>query len=425
MKILIKEGKIVDPYNEREEISDILIENGRILKIEKEIKLDEQNLKLLDAKGKIVCPGFIDIHTHLREPGYEYKETIATGTKAACRGGFTTIFCMPNTNPVCDNKTVVEFILKKAKEESVISVYPVGAITKNLEGKELSEIGEMKESGIVAISDDGKCVQNSKIMRYAMEYASQFNIPVISHCEDENLSNKGVMNEGYYSTVLGLKGIPSQSESIIVERDIQLSELTGCQLHLTHLSCKKSVELVRIAKRKKLNVTCDVTPHHLLLTEENLINYDTNLKVNPPLRTKQDQITLIEGLKDGTIDCIATDHSPHAIEEKEVEFDYAPFGISSIEIAVSLIVSEFVNKGILTFRELVEKFSVNPAKIFNLNKGKISPGESVDIVIIDPELEWEIDVNKFYSKGKNSPYNKKRLKGKVIAVLKEGKIFQF
>lgn len=424
MKILIKHGRIIDPNNNKDEISDLLIENGKIARIEKEIKSEEQNLEIIDARDKIVCPGFIDIHTHLREPGYEYKEMISTGTCAAYRGGFTTIFCMPNTNPVCDNRTVVEFILRKAKEEGIVNVYPVGAITKGLEGKELAEIGEMKESGIVAISDDGKCVQNSKIMRYAMEYTTQFSLPVISHCEDENLAKDGVMNEGYYSTILGLRGIPYQAESIIVEREMQLSELTGCRVHLTHISCKKSVELLRLAKSKKINVTSDVTPHHLILTEECLQTYDTNLKVNPPLRTKEDQETLIEGLKDGTIDCIATDHAPHSIEEKEVEFDYALFGISGLETAVSLIVSELVNKKIISWKQFIEKFTVNPAKIFNLDKGTLSIDKNADITIIDPALEWEVDVSKFYSKGKNSPFNKWKLKGKVVTVLRDGKILK-
>lgn len=423
MRLLIKQGKVVDPFNNIEDVCDVLVEGGKISKVEKEIKLTEEDVKIFEAKGKIVCPGFIDIHTHLREPGYEYKETIHTGARAALKGGFTTIFCMPNTNPVCDNKTVVEYILRKAKETSV-NVYPVGAITKNLEGKELAEIGEMKEAGIVAISDDGKCVQNFRIMRYAMEYASQFNLPVICHCEEESLSKEGVMKEGYYSTILGLRGIPSQAESIIVEREIQLSELTECQIHLTHLSCRKSLELVKLAKSKKLNVSCDVTPHHLLLNDGCLLTYDTNLKVNPPLPSEEDRIALVEALKDNTIDCIATDHAPHAVEEKEVEFNYAPFGISGLETAVALIVSEFVNKKILSWKEFVEKFTVNPARIFKLDKGTLSKGKTADITIIDPEFEWEVDVEKFYSLGKNSPFNRWRLKGKVVAVVKEGRLFQ-
>lgn len=425
MKILIKEGRVIDPANNLDKVADVLIEDGKIKKIGRleDRKTERQkDLEIIEAKDKIVCPGFIDVHTHLREPGFEYKETIATGTRSAAKGGFTTIFCMPNTNPVCDNRAVVEFILKKVKEEGVISVLPVGAITKNLEGKELAEIGEMKSAGIIALSDDGKCVQNSEVMRRAMEYANMFDLPIICHCEDENLSKNGVMNEGYYSTILGLRGISSEAESIMVERDIQLAELTGCPIHITHISCSKSVELVRRAKERGVKVTADVTPHHLILTDECLQSYDTNLKVNPPLRTKKDIETLIEGLIEGTIDCIATDNAPHTIEEKEVEFDYAPSGMVGLETAVSLVISELGNKGLVDIKNLIAKFTINPAKIFNLNKGTLSIGADADITIIDPDLEWEVDVNKFLSRSKNSPFHQWRLKGRVIATIRAGEI---
>ena len=342
MRLLIKGGRIIDPANQRDEVADLLVEEGKIVRLEKEIEV--KDAQIIEAKGLIVAPGLIDVHTHLREPGYEYKETIATGTRAAAKGGFTTIFCMANTNPVVDNRAVVEFILKKAKEEGVVNLFPVGALSKNLEGKELAEVGEMKKAGIIALSDDGNCIENAYFLRRGMEYAKMFDLPVISHCEDKTLAEGGVMNEGYSSTLLGLKGIPSQAETIIIFRDISLSELSGCQLHIAHLSSAESVELVRQAKKKGKKISCEVTPHHFTLTDSALKDYDTNLKVNPPLRTKEDLKAILEGLKDGTIDLIASDHAPHALEEKEVEFDYAPFGMIGLKTTLGLIISKLVNK---------------------------------------------------------------------------------
>lgn len=420
MRLLIKGGRIIDPANQRDEVADLLVEEGKIIRLEKEI--EAKGAQVIEAKGKIVAPGLIDVHTHLREPGYEYKETIATGTKAAARGGFTTIFCMANTNPVVDNKSVVEFILKRAREEGVVNLFPVGALSKNLEGKELAEIGEMKKAGIIALSDDGNCLENAYLLRRGMEYAKMFNLPVISHCEDKALAEEGVMNEGYNSTLLGLKGIPGQAETIIVFRDISLAELSGCRLHIAHLSSAQSVELVRQAKKKGKKISCEVTPHHFTLTDSALKEYDTNLKVNPPLRTEEDLKAILEGLKDGTIDLIASDHAPHALEEKEVEFDYAPFGMIGLETALGLVITKLVNNKILSISEALAKLTSNPARIFGLDKGSLSIGADADVTIIDKNLEWVVDREKFASKSKNSPFGGWKLKGKAVKTIVGGEV---
>lgn len=420
MRLLIKGGRIIDPANQRDEVADLLVEEGKIVRLEKEIEV--KDAQIIEAKDKIVAPGLIDVHTHLREPGYEYKETIATGTRAAAKGGFTTIFCMANTNPVVDNRAVVEFILKKAKEEGVVNLFPVGALSKNLEGKELAEVGEMKKAGIIALSDDGNCIENAYFLRRGMEYAKMFDLPVISHCEDKTLAEGGVMNEGYSSTLLGLKGIPSQAETIIIFRDISLSELSGCQLHIAHLSSAESVELVRQAKKKGKKISCEVTPHHFTLTDSALKDYDTNLKVNPPLRTKEDLKAILEGLKDGTIDLIASDHAPHALEEKEVEFDYAPFGMIGLETTLGLIISKLVNNKILSISEALAKLTSNPARIFGLNKGSLSIGADADITIIDKDWEWIVAREKFASKSKNSPFGGWKLKGKAVKTIVGGEV---
>ncbi|MFQ3675902.1 MAG: dihydroorotase, partial [Endomicrobiia bacterium] len=328
MKILIKNGLVVDPNQKLEKKLDLFVDNGKIVKLSSKIN-KQKNTKIIDAKGCVVCPGLIDIHTHLREPGHEEEETIATGTRAAASGGITTVFCMPNTHPVIDNQPAVEFILLKAKKEGVINVFPVGTITKNAQGEELSEIGELKKAGVVGISDDGEPVMNSKIMRRALEYSKMFNIPVISHCEDKNLSKDGVVNEGRISTLLGLRGIPKEAEEVMVMRDIILSSLTGGKLHITHISTKNTVEYIRWAKKQGISVTCDTAPHYFVLTEDYVKGkklehiYDTNAKMKPPLRTQEDLEAIIQGIKDGTIDCIASDHAPHTLEEKSKEFDLA------------------------------------------------------------------------------------------------------
>lgn len=338
MQLLIKNARVIDAKSETDDYLDILIEGTKIAKIAKDIKA--KDAKIFDAKGLIAVPGLVDMHVHFREPGFEYKETVLSGSKAAASGGFTSVCCMPNTNPVIDNQGVVEFIASQSKKAGLINVYCVGAITKSLKGEELSDIGDLKDAGCVALSDDGNPVMNSEIMRRAMEYAGMFNLPIISHCEDINLSAGGVMNEGMVSTKLGLKGIPRIAEISMVSRDIELARYTGSSVHIAHVSCRESVDIIKRAKKEGVKVTCECTPHHFSLSEEALINYDTNKKVNPPLRTTDDIKALIGGLKDGTIDCVATDHAPHAETEKDVEFDYASFGIIGLETALGLVVKK-------------------------------------------------------------------------------------
>jgi len=421
MKLLIKNGRVIDPSNKIDKIYDILVVGDKITKIGKNIKEHSSDTTVIDAKNMIVVPGIIDVHTHLREPGHEEEETIATGTKSAAAGGITTILCMPNTHPVIDNQTAVEFILLKAKNEGSVNVYPIGAVTKGSLGEELTEIGELKKAGVVAISDDGNCIMNALIMRRALEYASMFDLPVVSHCEDINLSKNGVMNEGEISIKLGLKPIPKESEEIIVARDIILSRLTGGHLHIAHVSTKGAVELVREAKRNNINVTAETCPQYFTLTDEAVMSYDTNTKIKPPLRTREDIDAIINGLKDGTIDCIATDHAPHTIEEKNKEYELAPFGIIGLETLIPLVITYLVNKKRLSLRDVISKLTVNPAKIFGLEKGNLSIGSIADITIIDLNKEQVIKDN-FVSKSKNSPFIGWKLKGFPVYTIVSGKI---
>jgi len=421
MKLLIKNGILIEPSKNIEEKLDLLIENGKIVKITDKINL--KNVETIDAKNCVVSAGLIDIHTHLREPGNEEKETIASGTKAAACGGITSVFCMPNTNPPIDDQASVEFVMLKAKSEGVVNVFPVGAVTKNRQGEELTEIGELKKAGVVAISDDGEPISSSKIMRRALEYSKMFNLPVISHCEDKSLSKGGVMNEGRVSALLGLRGIPKEAEEIMVIRDIILASLTGGRLHLTHLSTKKSIEFVKQAKEQKLNVTCDVTPHHMFLTEDYLGKhpYDTNFKMNPPLRTEEDVEALIDAVKDDIVDCIASDHAPHTVEEKNKEFDLAPFGIIGLETLLPLCITFLYHKHKIPLCKILTKLTNNPAKIFSLsNKGKIELGYDADIVIFDPNEEYVL--KNFVSKSSNSPFIGWKLKGKVKYTICNGKV---
>ncbi|QSQ08764.1 Dihydroorotase [Koleobacter methoxysyntrophicus] len=420
MKRIIKGGRVVDPSQNIDGIFDILIDDGLIKAVDRNLSID--GAEIIEAKGMIVTPGLIDIHVHLREPGYEAKEDIESGSMAAAAGGFTSVACMPNTNPVVDNKSVVEFIKEKAKRVGIVNVYPIGAISKGLKGEELSEIGDMKGSGIVGISDDGKPVMASGLMRRAMEYAGMFDLPVISHCEDLDMSGDGVINEGLVSTILGLKGISKAAEEIMVARDIRLAELTGGRLHIAHVSTKGSVELIRQAKRRGIKVTAEATPHHFTLTDEAVRTFDTNTKVNPPLRSSEDVEAVREGLKDGTIDVIATDHAPHTLEDKDVEYDYASFGISGLETSVPLVITNLVHTGILTLSQAVEKMAVNPAQVINIPKGTLRPGSDADLTIIDIDRTVVIDTAKFKSKGKNSPFNGLELKGAVMMTLKGGNI---
>ncbi|HCJ66150.1 MAG TPA: dihydroorotase [Elusimicrobia bacterium] len=422
MKLLVKSGRVIDPASKTNRITDILVEDSKIVSIGKPSAISQQPsaIKVIDAKGKIVIPGLIDMHTHLREPGHEEEETIATGTRAAAKGGITTVCCMPNTHPVIDDQTTVEFILLKAKNEGVVNVLPIGAITKGSLGEELSEIGELKKAGIVAISDDGETVMNSLIMRRALEYAKMFDLPVISHCEDKNLSKDGAMNEGYYSTILGLHGIPKEAEEAMVARDIILAELTSGHLHIAHISTAGSVELIRQAKKRGIRVTCETAPQYFTLTEEKVSQFDTNTKVNPPLRTKEDVEAIKKGLTDGTIDCIATDHAPHTEEEKNKEYDLAPFGIIGLETLLSLVVTELVNKKIISLMEAIAKVTINPAQVLKLNSGQLKPGSPADITIVDLNKKWKVE--NFVSKSKNSPFLGWQVTGKVVNTIVNGKI---
>lgn len=420
MMLLIKDGWLIDPANRLSKKGDIFIEEGRIKKVGKFSLNTTKNLEVIDAKDMIVTPGFIDMHAHLREPGYEYKETIETGTKAAAAGGFTSVCCMPNTNPVNDNATVTNFIIHKNKLSGVVNVFPIGAITRCGKGEALAEIGDMVGAGIIGISDDGFSVMNSLVMRRAMEYSRVFNIPLIPHCEDKNLSENGMINEGKMSAILGLKGIPPESEVFMMQRDIGLAKLTGAKLHISHISTAESVSALREAKRKKIRVTADVTPHHLLLTEELLKSYDTNYKINPPLRTKKDTEALLEGLLDNSIDAIVTDHAPHAAIDKEVEFDKAPFGIIGLETAFPLLYS-FVIKKLIKIEKLIELLTINPARIMRLKKGTLSSGADADITLINPDRTYIIDKNKFYSRSRNTPFHGTKVKGCIEKVFVEGR----
>lgn len=420
MKLLVKGGTVIDPANNFSETADILIEDGKIASLEKNIEAG--GAEVIDVKGKLVFPGLIDMHVHLREPGLEAKETIATGTRAAAMGGFTGVACMPNTKPVVDNQALVEFIKSRAAAEGVINVFPIGAITKGSAGVELAEIGDMRDAGAVAVSDDGHPVMNAQIMRLAMEYVKMFDMPVISHCEDLDLVAAGMMHEGYYSTVYGLKGISRAAEEVMVARDIMLAELTGARLHLAHVSTRGSVELVRMAKKKGLKVTAEAAPHHFTLTDEAVGNYDTATKVNPPLRSADDVIALKEGLRDGTIDVIATDHAPHAVEEKDVEYSCAPFGMVGLETAVGLAFRELVKPGILSVEELVRKMSWYPARILGLSKGHLGIGAAADITVVDPDLHEVVDVRSFASKSKNSPFDGWELVGMPVVTVVGGRV---
>ncbi|HWP90777.1 MAG TPA: dihydroorotase [Thermodesulfobacteriota bacterium] len=423
MRVLIKGGRVIDPSQEIDQTANILIEDGKVKSFPKDIKKleKESDIQVIDARGNIVAPGLIDLHVHLREPGFEHKETIRTGCEAAAAGGFTSVVCMPNTNPVNDNASVTEYILLKARTEGIVNVFPVGAITKGEKGEILAEIGEMWEAGCVGISDDGWPVMNSKLMRHAMEYVKAYGIPVISHAEDLNLSAHGVMNEGFTSTILGLRGIPNASEEVMVSRDITLAELTGAHLHIAHVSTAGAVRLIRDAKKRGVNVTAEATPHHFSLTDKVVLSYDTNAKVNPPIRGEKDVEAIKEGLKDGTIDVIATDHAPHSEDEKKVEFDLAPFGISGLETGLPLSL-QLVKDGVLTLPELVKKLTVNPAKIIGIDRGTLKTGAIADVVIFDPDKSVKVDREKFRSKGKNTPFHGWELSGCVLHTIVGGKV---
>lgn len=418
MKTLIKNGKIYN--NNNLEKKDILIEDNYIKIIDNEI--NETADKIIDAQNLTVMPGFVDLHCHLREPGQTHKEDIYTGTKAAAKGGFTTICAMPNTDPVIDNIASVEFVQRKAKDIGFCKVKVIGASTKKIEGKELSEIATMKEGGIIAVSDDGACVQNAKLQQNVMKYARNFDLPLIIHAEDYNLAGKGQVHGGKIATRLGLTGIPSVAEEIIIVRDLMLAELTKCQIHIAHLSTAKSVQLVREAKANGIQVTAEVTPHHLIFNEDCLVSFDTNYKCKPPIRSEKDRLALIEGLKDGTIDMIATDHAPHSDYEKEKEFDFAPFGINGFETAFASLYTELVLSGDISLDLLIDKMAISPSNWLKLNSGIIEKDKVADLVIIDLDADITFTYDNMLSKSKNTPYLNKSLKGKVRYTLCEGNL---
>ncbi|KJS21336.1 MAG: dihydroorotase [Clostridiaceae bacterium BRH_c20a] len=419
--LLLKNGLLVDPSQNICEKMDILIANSKVVELGKDIKASP-DIKVIDVNEKIVAPGFIDMHVHLREPGFEHKETILSGCRAAARGGFTGIACMPNTNPVADTEGVIELILARAKRYDLVEVYPIASITKGQEGKELTEFAILHECGAIALSEDGHSVRNSGVMRRALDYAKMLDLLIISHCEDEELAGSGVMHEGLISTQLGLAGIPREVEDIIIDRDIRLAELTKGRIHIAHVSTKSGVELIRAAKKRGVKVTAEVTPHHFSLTDAAVKGYCTNTKVNPPLRTEEDVYALIQGLQDGTIDCIATDHAPHAREEKDVEFDYAPYGISGLETAVPLAWQNLYLAGHLSMLDLVKTFTTTPAKILGIDRGTVQAGKNADITVIDPELTQKVKRETFYSLGKNTPFQDWELTGWPILTIKAGKI---
>ena len=423
MQTLIKNGQVIDPANQLDGSFDILINNGKIEAIEPQGKISGSKLKdvpVIDAKNCVVAPGFCDMHVHFREPGHEYKETIETGSASAAAGGFSTVAVMPNTSPVNDNRSITELIFSQAKKTNLVNVLPIGAITKGLKGESLSDMGELKEAGCIGYSDDGRPVMDSELMRRAFEYSRMFGLPCIQHSETLDLTQGGCMNEGIISTELGLKGMPVEAEDIMVFRDICLLRKTGGRLHVAHISSGGAVELVRQAKAKGLPVTCEVAPHHFTLTEEACRNYDTNAKMSPPLRTHEDLELIKEGLRDGTIDIIATDHAPHDLADKQMEFSKACFGIVGLETALPLTL-KMVDEKVITLQKAVDLLTQQPCRLFNLDKGNLGVGKDADIVIFNPKTQYTIEPEKFKSRSKNSPYKGWKVRGKVLHTLVAGK----
>ena len=426
MKILLAGARVIDPAQNIDAVMDVLLENGKIAQVgadlSKSIKIkDPAKIKILELTGMIITPGLVDMHTHLREPGLEYKETVASGVQAAVAGGFTSIACMPNTDPVNDNRSITEFIKRKAAQAALANVYPIGAISKNSAGTHLTEFWDLKEAGAVALSDDGKPVMDAALMRRALEYASSLSLPVIAHCEDTNLSAGGQMNEGYYSTILGLRGIPGIAEEAMIARDVLIAEFTRTCVHVAHVSTAGSVEIIRAAKKRGLKVTAETAPHYFTLTDDALQTYSTNLKVNPPLRGIADVQAIKEGLADGTIDAIACDHAPHARTDKELEFEYAANGISGLETSLALSL-QLIREGVLTWPELIAKMSYHPSRILNLPKGTLKTGADGDVTVIDPAWKWTVDVQAFFSRGKNSPFDHWEMQGKAVLTIVAGEI---
>ncbi|NWG00491.1 MAG: dihydroorotase [Thermoanaerobaculaceae bacterium] len=421
-RLLIKHARVIDPSQRLDEGLDVLVVDGRIARLAE--RIEERGAEVIDAAGLMATPGFIDVHTHLREPGFEYKETIASGAAAALAGGFTAVCCMPNTQPVNDSAAVTEFIRKRAEEAGAARVYPIGAISKGQAGEELSEMGEMVRAGAVAVSDDGRPVRHAYLMRRALEYSLLFGIPVVDHCEDPTLVAGGVMHEGAVSTRLGLRGIPAAAEEVVVARDVILAGLTGARLHLAHLSTRQSLEWVRRAKSQGLAVSCEVTPHHLALTDTAVLesSYDTNFKMNPPLRSAEHVAALLEGVLDGTVDCLATDHAPHHADEKALEFDLAPFGVVGLETAVPVTYDLFVRQHKLPLTRFVALWSTNPARLFSLPGGTLKVGSVADMTLLDSEARLPVNPDKFLSKSRNTPFAGRRLRGWPVATILGGKV---
>ncbi len=423
MQILLKGGTLIDPGTGRDEQTDLLIRDGRIETMGKGISASAA--QVIELKGKIVAPGFMDMHVHFREPGFEYKETILTGCAAAAAGGFTAVCCMPNTNPPIDDESVIRFIQAKAKTAlgGLVDVYPVAAVTIGRKGEHLAPLAEMAAAGAVAFSDDGDPVSDAEIMRRALEYASMFGKPIIQHAQEPSLTKGGVMNEGFVATALGLPGMPSIGEEIMIARDLKILGFTGGQYHVAHLSTAGSIELIRRAKAAGQKVTCEVTPHHFTLSDEAVRSFDTNTKMNPPLRTAEDVEVIKQGLRDGTVDVIATDHAPHSFDEKQVEYQAAPFGIIGLETALGLAMTELVCKNVITLYQLVEKFSSNPRRILGFPPVKIQEGEVANVTIFDPGVAWVVDPPFFKSLSKNTPFGGRRLTGRAMGVINNMQVY--
>jgi dihydroorotase len=443
--LLLTGGRVIDPANRLDALADVLIQDGKISAVGPKLSAPK-GIETFDATGRIVCPGLIDLHVHLREPGQTAKENLATGTAAAARGGFTSVVCMPNTAPAIDNAGTVALIHERAQEQGVVNVFVTGAITKGIAGEELAPIGGLKKAGVVAITDDGHCVQNNELMRRACEYARMFDLPVFDHCQDYSLVTDGVMHEGYWSTALGLRGWPAAGEEMIVARNILLAELTGAKIHCQHLSAAGSVALIREAKKRGISISGEACPHHFVLTDAAVAGsdkfwredglklgntaaglpewpaYDTNFKMNPPLRSARDREAILEGLTDGTIEILCSDHAPHCDYEKDVEFDYAPFGITGLETELALSLMQLVQTKRISLADVIAKYTVNPARLLNLNKGTLSVGADGDVTVLDAEREWVFRVEDSASKSKNSPFHGWKLKGRAVATVVAGKI---
>ena len=421
-RLLIKGGRVVDPAVGLDDDRDVLLAEGLVQDVGKRIAA--RGAEVIDAAGLVVCPGFIDLHTHLREPGREDKETIATGTRAAAAGGYTAVCAMPNTEPVNDTAGITRLILERAREAAAVRVYPIGAITRGSRGEELAEYGDLRDAGCVAVSDDGRPVASARMMRRALEYAQAFDLPVIDHCEEPTLFQGASMNEGTVSTLLGLRGAPAAAEAIAVERDLLLAELTGGRLHIAHISAAASVDAVRRGKARGVRVTAEATPHHLLLIDEEVrkSEYDTATKMNPPLRSEADRQAVLKGLRDGTIDCIATDHAPHTVDDKKVEFDHAAFGIVGLETAVGLCLDRLVASGVIDLRRLVQVLAAGPAAALGLPGGTLAPGAPGDVTVLDPRRKWRVDPERFASKGRNTPFSGWTLTGAPAFTIVEGRV---